>query len=102
MGFEKIQIRGRESGKAHETDLSAEPTGAQAPPRLPVTHGNQEWPSGLGTPSGKRAQAPFSLRLSHQPPAFFFRVRRFLCVWGLPVQLSFGRFCDQGKGFAPG
>jgi hypothetical protein len=78
MGFEKIQIRGRESGKAHETDLSAKPTGAQASPWLPGAYGNQKWPSGLGTPPGKRTQASFSLRLAHQPPTI--SVRRFLCV----------------------
>src|SRR5262249_22608014 len=45
-----------------EADLSAEPTRAQAPSRLPHAHGHQERPQGRSAPPRPRSQAPDGLK----------------------------------------
>src|SRR4051812_45708585 len=42
----------------NEENLSTEPTGAKAPPRIPLTHGDQERTQGTRPPPGQGAQAP--------------------------------------------
>lgn len=53
-----------------ETDVSAEPTRAQAPPRIPRPHGHQKRPQGAFPPSRQGPQAPLRLRPGEKPDGF--------------------------------
>jgi len=56
----------KEWGVSRETDISTEPTGAQAPPRIPVAHGDQERTQGVGASSRQGSQAPERLENPHR------------------------------------
>ena len=55
----------REGARNRETDLSAQPPGAQAPPRLSRPPGDPERPQGPAAPPRQGPQAPFGI----SPPA---------------------------------
>ncbi len=50
--------------RVHQTDFSAQQSQAQAAPRLPFAHGDQERPESAGAPPVKGPQAPVRLGIS--------------------------------------
>ena len=56
-----LKSRAAQSGMDHEENVSTEPTGAQAPPRIPRPHGHQERAQGARPPPGQGAQAPLGV-----------------------------------------
>jgi ribonuclease P protein component len=54
--------------RGHQTDFPAEQPEAQAAPRVPFAHGQQERPEGPGAPPRQGPQAPQRLSEPAQPP----------------------------------
>ena len=75
--------------RVHQTDFPAEQPEAQAAPRVPRAHGDQEWPENSGSPpregpqAAERVSVPASSDIAQQLEVLHLRVRReFLFVAG--------------------